>query len=185
MANDNVLIFLIDLDNLEFHGLAHEYIVVADRLDVNLASGKECLDAEDVHDHTALCAGLHVSLYNLALVERLVDHIPGTELTSLLVRKNELSFLVLRGLYVNLDLVTNLELRVVTEFRSGDDAFALVADVHEDFPLVDSCNCTFDNLARLDLGEGLVVSCLDGGLVHITVCSLLLECVPVELLWSY
>ena len=101
------------------------------------------------------------------------------------MRENELSFLVLRGLYVNLDLVTNLELRVVTEFRSGDDAFALVADVHEDFPLVDSCNCTFDNLARLDLGEGLVVSCLDGGLVHITVCSLLLECVPVELLWSY
>ena len=184
MRNDNIAELLIDLDNLEVHGLVNKLIVILDRPDVDLGAREERLDAEHVHDHTALCAGLHVSLYNLALVECLVDHIPGTELTSLLVRKNELSFLVLRGLNVNLNLVTCLELRVVTEFRSGNDAFALVTDVHEDFPLVDSCNCTFDNLTRLDLGESLVVSCLDGGLVYVTIGRLLLKCVPVELLRS-
>ena len=36
VADNNVLVLLIDLDDLELHGLAHEDIVVTDGLHVNL-----------------------------------------------------------------------------------------------------------------------------------------------------
>ena len=36
VADNNILEFLIDLNDLELHGLAHEDVVVADRLHVDL-----------------------------------------------------------------------------------------------------------------------------------------------------
>ena len=36
VRNNNVLKLLVDLNDLEFHGLAYEYIVVTDRLNIDL-----------------------------------------------------------------------------------------------------------------------------------------------------
>ncbi len=36
VADNNIFVFLIDFNDLEFHGLAHEDIIVADGLDVDL-----------------------------------------------------------------------------------------------------------------------------------------------------
>ena len=105
-------------------------------MNVNLAARKECLDTEYVNNHTTLSAALDVTLDNLVVLQCLVDILPALLEASLLVRKNELTALVLLVLNINLYLVTSLELWVVTEFRSRDDTIALVADVNNYFLLV-------------------------------------------------
>ncbi len=79
--------------------------------------------------------------------------------------KDELAFLVLCGLNVNLNLVTNLEVWIVTELRSLDDTLALVTYVDDNLSLRDGGNGSFNDLVLHDLGESLVVSVLDGLLV--------------------
>jgi len=105
-------------------------------VNVNLAAWKECLDTEYVNNHTTLSAALDVTLDNFVVLQCLVDILPALLEASLLVRKNELTALVLLVLNINLYLVTSLELWVVTEFRSRDDTIALVADVNNYFLLV-------------------------------------------------
>lgn len=53
------------------------------------------------------------------------------------MRKDELSLLVFRRLYVNFNFVTYFEVRIVTELWSSDDTVALVADVNDNLSLVD------------------------------------------------
>ncbi len=65
--------------------------------------------------------------------------------------KDELAFLVLSGLNVNLNLVTNLEVWIVTELRSLDDTLALVTYVDDDLSLGDGGDGTLDNLILNDL----------------------------------
>ena len=85
VRNNHVAEFLVNLNNLELHGLAHEDVVVADRMNINLAAGQECLDAKHVYNHTALSAALDVALDNLILFESLVNALPALLQTSLLV----------------------------------------------------------------------------------------------------
>ena len=186
MGNDDVAELLIDLDNLEVHGLVDECIVVTDRLDVDLGTGEEGLDTEYVDDHTTLGAGLDITLDDLAALKCGIDHIPRTELTGLLVGKDELALAVLCGLNVNFYFVAYLEVGVVTELGSGDDAFALVTDVDDDLSLGDGGDGTLNDVILDDLGEGLVVSGLDFGFVLAAIeVSAAFEFVPVELIGSY
>ena len=94
---------------------------------------------------------------------------------------DQLALAVLGVLDEHLDLVTDLEVRVVTELGGGDDTFALGADVHDDLTLVDRGDDTLDHLVLGDLLEGLVVQ---GGhfLAVLTGDGVVLESVPVEIL---
>ena len=76
VRNDDVAELLVDLDDLEVHGLVDVGVVVTDRLDVDLGTGEESLDTEHVDDHTALGAGLDEALDNLVVGASLVDAIP-------------------------------------------------------------------------------------------------------------
>ena len=78
VRNNDVLEFLVDLNDLEFHRLANEYIVVADRLHVDLRTRQECFDAEYVYDHTTLRAALDVTLDNFFVFQSCVYAIPRT-----------------------------------------------------------------------------------------------------------
>ena len=183
VGNDHVTELLVDLDDLEVHGGVHVCIVVADRLDINLGTREEGLDAEHVDNHTALGAGLDIALDNLVVVVGGVDHIPGLELARLLMGDHKLPLAVLGGLDKHFHLVPDLEVRVVAEFRGGDHAFALGADVDDDLALVDGSHHTFDDLVLDDLGEGLVVL----GSHFLTVLAgnaVVLERIPVEVLGS-
>jgi hypothetical protein len=62
------------------------------------------------------------------------------------VGDHQLALAVLSGLDEHVDLVTDLEVRVVTELGGGDDTFALGADVDDDLALVDRGDDTFDHL---------------------------------------
>ena len=171
---------LVDLDNLELHGLANELIVVAYGVNVDLRTGEESLDTKHVDDHTALCAALDVTLDNCILLESIVDLVPRLRQTSLLVRKNQLTLLVLSTFYVNLYLVTDLQIRIVAEFRSGDDTIALVANVDNNFLLVNRDNRTFNYLMVCYLVQGFIVSLVELFLAN-TCGRAILELVPVEI----
>ena len=151
VGNDDVAVLLVDLDDLEVHILVHECIVVTDRLDVDLGAREEGLDSEYIDNHTALRAGLDEALDNLVGCECLVDPVPRLEGACLLVGKDELALLVLCGLDIDLYLVTDLEVRIVTEFRSLDNTLALVTYVYDHLSLRDSGNDTFHDLVLDDL----------------------------------
>ncbi len=77
VAYYDVAVFLVDFNNLEFHSLVHIHVVVADGAYVNLAAGQECLDAEYVYYHTALCAALDIALDDFVVLQRLVHALPA------------------------------------------------------------------------------------------------------------
>ena len=121
VGNNDVLEFLVDLDNLEFHGLANEYIIVADRLHVDLRTRQEGFDAEYVYDHTTLCAALDVTLDDFLIFQSSVDAVPRTGCTGFAVRQNQLSFLVLLVFDVYFYRITYLQVGIVTEFTHRND----------------------------------------------------------------
>ena len=105
-------------------------------MNVDLATGEECLDAEYVNNHTALSAALDEALNNLLVLEGGVNALPALAEASLLVRQDKLTLAVLLVFYVNLHLVAHLQVGIVAEFACGDDTVALVADVDDNFLLV-------------------------------------------------
>ena len=184
VRNNHVAEFLIDFHNLEVHGGIYEYVVVTDGLDVDLGAREESLDTEHVHDHTALGAGLDIALHHFAALVSSVYHIPRLELTRLLVGDDELTFAVLSALNEHFHLITDLEVRVVAEFGSRDDTFALGADVHHYFAFVDGGDHTFHHFVFSDLGEGLLVlgkSLFLGALVY----AFVFKGIPIEVLGSH
>ena len=120
MRNNNVLKFLINLNDLEFHGLAHEDVVVADRTHVDLRAGQECLDAEYVDNHAAFGAAFDVALDDFVVFEGGVDTLPRAACTCFLVRKDELAFAVFLVLDEDFHLVADFDVGVVAEFVDGD-----------------------------------------------------------------
>ena len=137
VRNHNVPELLIDLNDLEVHRLIDERIVITNRLDVNLRTRQERLDSKYVYDHATLRASLDKTFDDFVIVVSLVNSLPRFESAGLLMRKDELALLVLRGLDKHLNLVPDLQVRIVTEFRSLDHALALVSYVDDHFPLVD------------------------------------------------
>ena len=179
VRDDNVAELLVDLDDLELHRLADEDVVVAYGVNVNLAAGEEGLDAKYINDHATLRAALDVALDDLVTLHGLVDVVPALLKTSLLVRKLQLTVLVLLALDIDLYLIADLEIGVVAELRCGNDTIALVADVDNDFLLVDGDNGTLNHLVLLNLVQGLVVGL---GQFAFAIASLgtALKLVPVE-----
>ena len=182
VRNDDVTELLVDLHNLELHRLIYIYIVVAERLHVDLRTRQEGLDAEYIDDHTALGAALDVTLDDFVLLEGLVHTIPRLELTRFLVRKSQLTVLILGRLDVNLDLVADLQIRVVTELRNGDDTLALVADIDDHFALVDTDDRTFGHLVCGDVRKSLVISLADLLFGLVVNAQVVFKRVPVKVL---
>ena len=181
VRNNYVAELLVDLNNLELHGLTNELVVVAYGMNVDLATGQECLDAKYINNHTALSAALDVTLNNLLSLQSSVNALPALRHAGFLVAQYELAFLVLSVLNVNLNNVTGFQLGVVTELASGDDTIALVADVYNYLFLVNADNGTIDNLMLADLVKGLVISLVE--LFLADVCSrAILKLIPVEVL---
>jgi hypothetical protein len=101
------------------------------------------------------------------------------------VRDDELALAVLCGLDIDLDLVADLEVGIVTELGSGDDTLALAADGHDDLALVDSGDFTFDDFVLDDLGKGLVVSLADLVLLFTALNGgAAFESIPIKVLGS-
>ena len=144
MGNNDVAELFVDLNDAEFHCLAHEDIVVADGLDVDLRSGEECLDAEYVDDHAAFGAALDVALDDFVVFEGGIDALPGAACAGFLVRKDKLALAVFLVFDEDFHLVADFDVGVVAEFAHGDDAVGFVVDVNHGFALVECDDGTFD-----------------------------------------
>ena len=95
------------------------------------------------------------------------------------MRKDQLTLLVLLVLYVNLYLVTYLEVWVVAEFACRDDTIALIADVYDNLFLVARDYGSLGHLMLADLVEGFVVSFVK--LFFADVCSrAIFKLFPIE-----
>ena len=180
MRYNDIAELLVDLHNLELHGLAYELIVVAYGVNVDLRAGEECLDTEHVNDHTALRATLDEALDDCIRLESLINLIPRLGHASLLVREDQLTLLVFSALYVNLYQVADLQVGIVAELRSGDNTVALVADVDNNFLLVNRDDLTFNYLVVGYFVKGFVVRLVKFFLAN-TSGRTILELIPIEI----
>ncbi len=76
MGYNHVAEFFVDFNHAEFHCLADEYVVVADRLNVDLRAGEEGFDAEYIYNHTALGAAFDEALDDFVVFQSLVYTLP-------------------------------------------------------------------------------------------------------------
>ena len=143
---DDVLPLLVDLDDFEFVSVADETRQIFRRDDVNLGRGQKRLDA-DVDHQAALDDFRDLALDDAAFVADGQNVVPILFELRLLVREDDGAFLVFELLDEHVNLVADLDGLDVNEFVDGDDAFAFVADVHEDFAFAEFDDGAFDDFA--------------------------------------
>ena len=173
VRNHHVFVFLIDFDNLELHGLSNEDVIVANGLHVNLRTGEEGFNTEDIDNHATLGAALDVTGDDFLVFESCIDTLPRLGGASLAVREHELTAFVLLVFNVNLHHVTGFEVGIVAELVDGDDTVALVANVDHYFAFTNSDDSAFNDFVLVHATEGLVVGLflffLTAGCLHGTV----------------
>ena len=146
-GQDDVLPFLVDLDDLEFVACCRR---TAARFlggdDVNLRRGQKRLDA-DVDQQPAFDHGLDLAGDGAAFVANREDLVPVLLELGLLLGEDDHAFLVLELFDQDIDFIADLDGLDVVEFIAGDDAFAFVTDIDEDFLGADFDDGAFDNFA--------------------------------------
>ena len=96
------------------------------------------------------------------------------------MREDELAFLVFGVLHVDFHGVADGQVGIVTEFVDADHALALVADVDDDFALVDGGDGAFYDLILVDAAEALAVAFFVRGFLA-GVEAVIFKGVPIEL----
>ena len=144
-GQDDVLAFLVDLDDLEIVSIAHILGEVLGGDDINLGRGQEGLDA-DVDEQAALDDRLDLAADRAAFVADGQDPLPVLLEFGFLLGQDHHAFAVLELLNQHVDLVAGLHDLDVVKFAPGDDALALVADIDEDLLGTNFDDDAFDNI---------------------------------------
>ena len=161
MGDHNVLVLLVDFHNLELHLLSDILVVITDWLHINLATWQECLNAEHIDNQAAFGAALDGTHDDFVVLQRAIDLEPSAVDTSSAVRHHELTIAVFLLLNEHRDCISNTELRIVTELRSANHTFGLVADVDDDFFLTDAHNGAFYHFRLTDQVQASFVEVLE------------------------
>ena len=159
-GEDDVLAVVVDLDDLEVVGVAHELLEIFRGNDVDLGSGKEGFDA-DIDGKTAFDDGFDLALDEAIAMEDLDDLVPVLFVGGFLLRELDHALVVLEALEEDFDFVADLKVLHVVELGGWDDALGLVADVHEDFAGTD-----FKDMAFYDAAFAKVLETLRDELLH-------------------
>ena len=147
----------VELDHLALDRLAHVLVEVRDAADVDQRRGQEAAHAE-VDDQAALDDLDDRALDGLAGLGRRLDAPPRLLEAGALLGQDQPAVLVLLGedervdLLAELDLVAGIHRLADRQLAGGDDALGLVADVDEDFVVVDPDDVAGDDVP---LGEGV------------------------------
>ena len=157
VRNHHVLVFVVDLDNLEFHRLVDEHIVVADGLHIDLRTWQECFQPEHIDDQAAFGTALDITGDDFLVVVSFVDTFPGFEDTGFLMREDQLAGSVFLAFHIDFHLVARLEVGVVAEFGNGDDTVGFVTDVDHHFAVVLRNDGPFDDFLIGNLLEGVAI----------------------------
>ena len=155
----DVAALLVDLDDAHAQLLAAQGIEVAHRAHVDLRARQERAHA-DVDGKAALDAFDDAADDDLALCIGLLDLVPDLHLLGLLAREDDVAFTVLGALEQDVDGVAGLDghlAGLVHELIDWDDAFRLVADVHDDFGWRHFEDGALHDLAFRDVAEAAIV----------------------------
>src|SRR5664280_2160811 len=157
-GQDDVLAFLVDFDDFEIVVIADVLLEVLGRGDVDLGSGQECFDA-DIDQQAAFDDCFDFAVDGAAFVADGEDPFPILLELGFFAGKDDHAFLVLEFLDEDVDLIAHFDGFDVFKFAAGDDAFAFIADIDQDFLGADLDDGAFDNFAcgkvEVALLEGL------------------------------
>ena len=160
----HVVAVLVQLDDLGLDLLADVRLQIADATHLDQRRGQEAAQA-DVEDQAALDDLDDGALDGLVLLLELLDGAPGALVLSALLGQDQAAFLVLLGEDEGFDLVADghnligVDVVLDGELAGRDDTFGLVTDVEQDLVAVDLDDGPFDDVAIVEVLDGLV----DGG----------------------
>ena len=121
-AEDHVLAVVVDLDDLEVVGVAHELLEILRRDHVDLRTGEERFDA-DIDGEAAFDDGFDFAFDEAVALEDFDDLVPVLFVGGLLLGEADHAMVVFETLQQHFDLVADLEVLHVVKFGGGDDAF--------------------------------------------------------------
>ncbi len=142
----DVLPFLVDLDDLEPVHVAQKTGEIARRNDVDLRGRQEGLDT-DVDEQAAFDDGLDLAFDRAPFVADRENSLPVLLELRFLAGQDHHALAVFEPFNEHVNLVADLGGLGILELGKRDDAFALVADVDEDFLGADFEDDAFDDLA--------------------------------------
>ncbi len=152
--HDDVAAAAVHLEDLERLSHAHERGDVADRADVDLATGQERHGAVEVDRVAALHLVEDGAVDALAGLEGLLELHPRLFAASLVARDDGFAQRILDALDINLDLIAHVDLAVAVgagDFLEGDATFGLGADIDDRDVLLDRDHLALHDRAFADL----------------------------------
>ena len=157
----HVVAVLVELDDLGLDLLADVRLQIADTAHLDQRRGQEATQA-DVEDQAALDDLDDGALDGLVLLLELLDGAPGALVLCALLGQDQAPLLVLLGEDQGLDLIADgndligVDVVLDGELAGGDDTFGLVTDVEQNLVPVDLDDGPFDDVAIVEVLDGLV-----------------------------
>ena len=160
-GEDHVVAVLVQLNDLRLELAAHVGLEVANATHLHQGGGQEAAQA-DVQDETALDDLDDGAGDDAVLLLDALDGAPGALVLRALLAQEQTPFLVLLLQDEGFDLVADgddlvgVDVVLDGQLASEDDAFGLVADVEEDLITVDLDYSALDDVAVIEVLDGLV-----------------------------
>src|SRR5215831_7744105 len=160
-GQDHVVAVLVQLDDLRFDLPAHVRLQVANPPHLDQGGGQEPAQA-DVQDQAALDHLDDGPGDHAVLVLDLLDRAPGALILGALLGQDQAAFLVLLlqdqclDVLAALDDIVRVDVVLDRQLAGRDDAFGLVADVEQDLIPVDLDDRPLDDVAVIEVLDGLV-----------------------------
>ena len=168
-GEDDVLPLLVDLDDLEIVGVADELLRDSSGVMTSICDAGRNASTPMLTSRPPLTTALTLPLMRAAFVADGEDAFPVLLELGLFLGEDDHAFLVFEFLDQDIDFVADFDGLDVVEFVAGDDAFAFVADVHQDFLGADFDDGAFDDFA---CGKAHVALCFRASsMVSITITS--------------
>ena len=160
-GKDHVVAVLVQLNDLRLELAAHVGLEVTNATHLHQGGGQEAAQA-DVQDETALDDLDDGAGDDAVLLLDALDGAPGALVLRTLLAQEQTPFLVLLLQDEGFDLVADgddlvgVDVVLDGQLASEDDAFGLVADVEEDLITVDLDDSALDDIAVIEVLDGLV-----------------------------
>ncbi len=154
-GNDDVVAFLVDLEDLEIVFLVDELVDVLDGADIDLGAGEEGFHAVEVDEDAAFDFLLHLAADHAAFAEVGGDLLPGLDEGRLLQADPGLVLFVLEFFQIDVDLIVQIDFFPVLELGVGDEPFGLQTDVDQRAVLALLDDRAGDDRVDLEIGFGL------------------------------
>ena len=144
-GQNNVLSFLIDLNDLVFVGVTYVRGQIFRRNDVNLGSRQECLHAY-IDKKATFDGAFNASGNGSAFVTDAENFFPVLFEFCLFLGQDDHAFAVFQSFDQDVDHIAFIDGFDIVKFISGDGSFTFITNVHQDFFMADFDDGSFNNV---------------------------------------